>query len=336
MAVSRRTGAYWGLVCACACIAATGALLPREPAPAAAPACRIARVPDEAELLNAVEKAVAERPLIGFLSMAFLGVIAAGVFLDAGALWRAARRRPSWPVAPAGGGWGIGEVLKAALLFLAVFFALNPLARLLRRLPSAPSDVTLLIIFQFAAELAAVAFIAMSLRSGTRGTLTRLGLPAGGRRAAAVAGVRAYVCFLPVMLGLILLTRFAAGRSGVVLEPQAPLGFFFADLSRPALAFLVVFVTVIAPVFEEVFFRGFAYQAIRRRWGRWPGILATALVFSALHANAAVFLPIFGLGILLACVFEATGSLVAPITVHICQNGTAVAAVLLLRSITRS
>jgi membrane protease YdiL (CAAX protease family) len=41
---------------------------------------------------------------------------------------------------------------------------------------------------------------------------------------------------------------------------------------------------------EEILFRGFAYQAVRGRLGRWPSILLTSLLFSALHANAAVFL----------------------------------------------
>jgi membrane protease YdiL (CAAX protease family) len=146
-------------------------------------------------------------------------------------------------------------------------------------------------------------------------------------------GVTAYVGFLPVLLLLTWLTEEAARLTGIGLEPQEQIGFFFADLSYPALIFLVIFVAIVGPVFEEIFFRGFAYQALRRRWGRWPSVLATALLFSLLHASFSVFLPILGLGVLLACVFEASGSLVPSIVVHICQNSVAVAGALLVRSL---
>ncbi|MEI6632342.1 MAG: CPBP family intramembrane glutamic endopeptidase [Chlamydiota bacterium] len=340
MPASTRSVVYWGLVCLCACIAAGPWRhlvfeRPAREAPAAALRERAALVPDEAELFRSFEKAAAENPLIGFLSLAFGGVVLAGLLIDARVLLRAVGKRPSWTAGPPGGEWGLSEVLKAALLFLSVFFALDPLARLFRLLPCAPSDVSLQVFFQFVAECAAIVFILTSFSAGLRGGLKKLGLSTGGCRVGVIAGVRAYVGFLPVMIGIVILTRFAAERAGIALEPQTPIGFFFADLSRPALIFLAAFVAVVGPVFEEIFFRGFAYQAIRRRWGRWPGILVTALVFSALHANAAVFLPIFGLGILLACVFEATGSLIPSVTIHICQNSVAAAAALLLRSIAR-
>lgn len=335
MSAPTRSVFYWGVVCLCAWIAAGGALLSSGPAPGAEARREAARAPDEADLFRLFEEAASTRPLIGFLSLAFGGLIVAGAVLDLGILWRAARRRSRWRSAPTPGGeWGLAEVLKAALLFLAVYLALDALAPLFRRLLRGPSDVSLLVLFQLAAELAAVSVIAAAARRGGGGA-ERLGLSLRGLPAAVAAGTRAYVCFLPVMIGLVLLTRLAAERAGVAIEPQAPIRFFFADISRPALVALTLFVAVGGPVCEELFFRGFAYQAVRRRWGRGAGVLVTALVFSAIHANAGVFPPILGLGILLACVFEATGSLYAPITVHICQNGVAVAASLLLRSLVR-
>jgi len=49
-------------------------------------------------------------------------------------------------------------------------------------------------------------------------------------------------------------------------------------------------------------------------------ILISGFVFALIHWNAYVFLQIFVLGLMLAYLFEKTGSLVAPITVHICHN----------------
>lgn len=321
---------YVGIVSLCACIAAAGTIAPRGPAHADTLPHRAGL--DDAALLRLFEKAASERPLVAFLALLFAGAAVAGVVIDARAVARLLRRRTPTPAGPPGGAWGLAEVLRAGLLFLSVFFALQALAPLLLRFPGGLSNITLQVAFQFLAELAAVAYLIASLPAGSRGRLDGLGVAAGRRVGAAIVGVKAYVGFLPVLVCLVAITRVAAERGGIALEAQAPMGFFFADLSAPALVFLAAFVAVVGPIFEEIFFRGFAYQALRRRWGRLPGVVATSLVFSALHANTAVFLPIFGLGVLLACAFEATGSLVAPITIHICQNGVAVAAALLLRS----
>jgi membrane protease YdiL (CAAX protease family) len=186
---------------------------------------------------------------------------------------------------------------------------------------------------QFLAELAAICLLLQCVSSRWRNAFGRLGLSRGNVISHIATGVTAYVGFLPILLLLTWLTEEAARRTGIGLEPQEQIGFFFADLSSPSLVFLVIFVAIVGPVFEEIFFRGFAYQALRRRWRRWPSVLATALLFSLLHASFSAFLPILGLGILLACVFESSGSLIPSIVIHVCQNSVAVAGALLVRSL---
>ena len=79
---------------------------------------------------------------------------------------------------------------------------------------------------------------------------------------------------------------------------------------------------VIAPVAEELFFRGVCQTALnhvfRRRW------LSTVLVGSAFglaHMEQPhVVAPLIVLGVILGYVYERTGSLVAPITMHLLFN----------------
>ncbi len=79
---------------------------------------------------------------------------------------------------------------------------------------------------------------------------------------------------------------------------------------------------VIAPVAEEVFFRGVCQTALnhvfRRRW------LSTVLVGSAFglahFSQPQVVAPLIVLGVILGYVYERTGSLVAPITMHLLFN----------------
>jgi uncharacterized protein len=98
------------------------------------------------------------------------------------------------------------------------------------------------------------------------------------------------------------------------------------DESTAALVAVCVLVTVIAPIAEEILFRGFIYGALRNWRGPWPAALATGIVFGAIHAGGteAVFLvPLAILGFMLCVLRERTGSLLPCIALHAINNGLA-------------
>ncbi len=98
------------------------------------------------------------------------------------------------------------------------------------------------------------------------------------------------------------------------------------DESTVALVAVCVLVTVIAPLAEEVFFRGYFYGALRNWRGPWLAALLTGLVFGAIHAGGtdAVFLvPLAILGMALCFVRERTGSLLPCIALHALNNALA-------------
>jgi uncharacterized protein len=84
---------------------------------------------------------------------------------------------------------------------------------------------------------------------------------------------------------------------------------------------------VVAPVAEELFFRGFFYRALRSRLRVWSASLIDGLVFGALHfqgTDSAVILPVIALvGVGLCLVYERTGSLFAVIAIHAAFNTVA-------------
>ncbi len=288
-------------------------------------------IPSEAELLRAFEKAAESSPFLKAVFSAFTLIVSLGILIDLHFVWGWMRGRSPWSLASSTAGWGLADVAKVIVVFLMVFLSLDALYPACSYWQAGPSDISFVVIVQFLAELAALCFLFRCVSSRWRNAIGQLGLAPGNVLSHVATGVRAYVGFLPLMLLLTWFTEMAASRAGIRLEPQEQIGFFFADLSLPSLIFLVSFVAVAGPVFEEIFFRGFAYQALRRRWSRWPSILLSALLFSALHASISVFLPIVGLGVLLACVFESSGSLVPSIVIHVCQNSVAVAGALLIR-----
>ncbi len=107
--------------------------------------------------------------------------------------------------------------------------------------------------------------------------------------------------------------------------PQPVALLFVETTSKAELTFLMMLALVIAPVFEEVFFRGFAYPALKQRLGTLPALLLVSAIFAAIHLHLDSAVPLFVLAIGLTLAYEWTGSLMAPITMHALFNATNVA-----------
>ena len=92
----------------------------------------------------------------------------------------------------------------------------------------------------------------------------------------------------------------------------------------PMFLTMLVVAGVLAPLSEEIFFRGFLYNAAKRRFGIAAGALISGLVFGAVHFGPLAVIMIVPMGILLALAYEKTGSLWVPIAMHAANNFVAV------------
>lgn len=90
---------------------------------------------------------------------------------------------------------------------------------------------------------------------------------------------------------------------------------------------------IVAPMCEEVVFRGYLYPASKKFAGPWVAATFTSLVFASAHGSLAALLPLFIFGLVLAYAYEKTGSLWAPIAIHLCFNGATVAMQLAARAL---
>jgi membrane protease YdiL (CAAX protease family) len=81
-----------------------------------------------------------------------------------------------------------------------------------------------------------------------------------------------------------------------------------------------VLLIAVAPVAEELFFRGFLYQAFRNSFGVWPGAILSGLVFGVIHFEFFKLVQLATLGVILALLFERTRSLWPPIMLHAINN----------------
>ncbi len=80
---------------------------------------------------------------------------------------------------------------------------------------------------------------------------------------------------------------------------------------------------VIAPIAEEIFFRGYVFTAGRQTYGLIPAFALSALLFAFAHLNAEAFIPILLIGLTFCYVYWKTGSLVPSMVAHMMNNAVA-------------
>ena len=88
-----------------------------------------------------------------------------------------------------------------------------------------------------------------------------------------------------------------------------------------ALAFITL--VVLAPILEELIFRGFLYGKLRARFSMPISIIVTSLVFAILHFQWNVGVNVFALSVVLCALREVTGTVYSGIIAHMIKNGVA-------------
>lgn len=167
--------------------------------------------------------------------------------------------------------------------------------------------------------------------------LLRAGKYGKGRRSWAAVGfaIAAYLTFLPFLGALVMALTAFFRFIQYEPAPQPVFTIYFSESRLPVIGWLLVLVTVIGPVAEEFFFRGLLYGWLRTRVGILSGLLFSAFIFALLHASWVAFAPIFALGLLFGWVYEQTGTLAAPMAIHVLHNGAMLYGAFLMKTLMR-
>ncbi|KVL21265.1 CPBP family intramembrane glutamic endopeptidase [Burkholderia sp. MSMB1826] len=83
---------------------------------------------------------------------------------------------------------------------------------------------------------------------------------------------------------------------------------------------LIVLTCAIAPLLEEMLFRGVMLRSFLRQYPEGTAIAHSAAVFGLAHLNVYQFALAFGLGLLIGKLYAATRSLLPGILIHACYN----------------
>jgi len=125
------------------------------------------------------------------------------------------------------------------------------------------------------------------------------------------------------MLRGIAIRQMLAGRGPDDETPLPGIAGTICEMQRLRdIVLAAVAVGVIAPIAEELFFRGFVYPGLRKQFGMWPSVLMSSAFFAIFHIreDPLVLAYPFLLGMMLALIYEFSSSLVAPILAHAAWN----------------
>ncbi len=140
------------------------------------------------------------------------------------------------------------------------------------------------------------------------------------------AGFAAIGFYIVLIAGQAIIAQFT-GNTGFGERPDAVAMF---PPSVPAYLGSLAFGAVAVPMAEELLFRGVLYRWLRDRWGTWPGIFLSALIFALIHPPAAGAAPlIFIIGLGLAWLYEKTGSLKPGMVLHGANNAIGITVIYL-------
>lgn len=135
----------------------------------------------------------------------------------------------------------------------------------------------------------------------------------------------ALALLLAIYLTFVVLSGLWVEALGIDSEDQLPdeLG---VDESVINLVLVLFLVTVMAPVAEELLFRGYVYRALRNGTGMWVAALLSGVIFGGIHLGSSpvgFIVPLCILGVGLALLYQWTGSLYAPVALHAFNNSIA-------------
>jgi uncharacterized protein len=128
-----------------------------------------------------------------------------------------------------------------------------------------------------------------------------------------------------VLIGVVLSFALQILASRLPIPKNLPIDTFFSTPSEAWV--LTIFGITLAPLMEELFFRGFLYPVLARGIGVTAAIFVTGFAFALLHGSQLMYswgpvLVIFLVGIVLTMVRAHKNSVAASLIVHIAYNGT--------------
>jgi membrane protease YdiL (CAAX protease family) len=180
----------------------------------------------------------------------------------------------------------------------------------------------------------AIAALLLARRAGAGAVGVGLGAAAGGRSSSGI-GLASFAMAFPLYHVVHASTGKLFESAGWPKTPNLAAERLLITDAPLELCWIAAFAVIVAPICEEIVFRGTVFPALRRRLGFHGGAIATGFLFALLHPPvdwaALVVLAYF-----LARAYERSGSLRASIIAHAANNALGIGLLLIQRHIHRA
>ena len=211
--------------------------------------------------------------------------------------------------------------LHLLVLMLAVLLIVRTASLVLSRFTLAQGRQTILLMAMLQL-LSLFGGLAVALMSFDLGIRRGMGLTLRRWRTGTVRGVIACLIALPACLGLLLLTHYVLAALGIQIDPGHPLLRTVRQTPLPWQVLICFMTIVLAPLSEEIVFRGLLQSMLRQYTRRpWVAILVTSVLFAAMHYQVWSTIPsLMLLSVMLGYNYERTGRLLPSIVAHAAFN----------------
>jgi membrane protease YdiL (CAAX protease family) len=277
---------------------------------------------------------LADPQTVQLLGWATFLILALGIFMCAGLVAAGVSGRLRWRERIVGLRAPFPE--RDALAYVLLLLLLNGLFTLVLALVAGDrtwsNEVALLVLhsaaFHGGALLLAVAW--MKIRGLTPHAL--FGLDPNRRLARDMLwGALLFFAVMPAIFGASALWQGLLRHLGISTDLQDILLTITSRQPWPVQLYLLFLAVVLAPIAEEILFRGILLRGLQRRFGASAAVFLTSVLFALIHMHLPALAPIFvlSIGLCLACLY--TRSLLIPILMHALFNAFSLAIMLILR-----
>ncbi len=229
-----------------------------------------------------------------------------------------------WPLSPADFFTGACGIIFVSL------FAVYGISQISGGLDEEMRNILAATFSQLAALAALMAFMRFAPEKFTP--------PMNGRNlswaSAAKLALYTFLIVVPIIWPITAVWSFLLETLGHPAPKQEPVRWFEEADNLALLIMMVVTTVLVAPLTEELLFRGCFYRFLKAKIPLVFALGVSGLIFSLLHYNVLGVVPLFVLGVVLAYSYEKTGNLKVPILLHAFWNANTVIIILLTAHLT--
>jgi len=197
--------------------------------------------------------------------------------------------------------------------------------------PGSPFEVIGIFMQSIAFQWAGLALIAASLHRRCLSLSRAFGLRARNILKDVGKGMLYYLATIPFLIIAGVLWNLLLKYFDIATELQDIIWMVTDENGWGVRVYMVFMAIVLAPVFEEVLFRGIALPYLLRKIGTIPALLLVSVFFAAIHVHLPSAVPLFIIATAFGLAYLRTGSLTVPITMHMIFNTVNVIMMFIMR-----